>query len=349
MAELRDLYRSAEARAARLRLLVEASRDLSTAEADTLSDILQQSAMRAAHFAGSREGVISIDAQIAGIPLIAPGNNDERVGTLHLSELASLENLADEEDRQALSLLCQLIASCIQRVAKQKENDFLLETVQERERRLEHVIGSLFNAQEEERRRVSRDLHDSVAQTAGALFRRLEAVPTDEAISVVERDQLISMSQALIGELRAVIAGLRPTALDDLGLASALKVMSDQMREEGFDIAVDVRQDVGWPSGLSTAYYRIAQEALNNVRKHAGGPCQVDITLKADPAAGRWTMVIRDHGVGLEIHEASAKLAGEQVGIEMMKERMLAIGGSLTVSDMQGGGVQVRAEIEGIR
>ncbi|WP_147372367.1 sensor histidine kinase [Henriciella barbarensis] len=349
VAELRDLYRSAEARAARLRLLVEASRDLSTAEDNTLSDILQQSAMRAAHFAGSREGVVSIDAETAGIPLIAPGTTDQRVGTLHLSELGSLETLADEEDRQALFLLCQLMASSIQRVAKQQENDFLLQTVQERERRLEHVIGNLFSAQEEERRRVSRDLHDSVAQTAGALFRRLEAVPTDEAISVEERDQLISMSQGLIRELRAVIAGLRPTALDDLGLASALKVMSDQMRTEGFDIFVDVKQDVDWPSGLSTAYYRIAQEALANVRKHAGGPCQVDILLKAEPGAGRWTMAIRDHGVGLRKDEASAQLPGEQVGIEMMKERMLAIGGSLTVSDMHGGGVQVRAEIEGIR
>ncbi|HIK63883.1 MAG TPA: histidine kinase, partial [Henriciella marina] len=166
VAELRDLYRSAEARAARLRLLVEASRDLSAAEGDGLSTVLQQSAMRAAHFAGSREGVVSFEADPGGIPLIAPGSTDERVGTLRLSELGSLDALADEEDRQALSLLCQLMASSIQRVAKQKENDFLLETLQERERRLEHVIGNLFNAQEEERRRVSRDLHDGVAQTA---------------------------------------------------------------------------------------------------------------------------------------------------------------------------------------
>jgi two-component system, NarL family, sensor kinase len=346
---MRDLYRSAEARAARLRLLVEASRDLSAAEASTLSDTLQQSAIRAAHFAGSREGKVSDDLDAGGIALIAPGTTDERVGTLCLSELESLDALADEEDRQALALLCQLMASAIQRVAKQQENDVLLDAVQERERRLEHVIGNLFNAQEEERRRVSRDLHDGVAQTAGALFRRLEAVPTSEAISPDDRSQLISMSQGLIRELRAVIAGLRPTALDDLGLASALKVMSDRMRGEGFDISVETSSDHDWPTGLTTTYYRIAQEALMNVRKHAGGPCRVDITLKSDPVDGRWTMTVRDYGIGLKKGEAPSNLPGERVGIEMMKERMLAIGGTLDVAEMAGGGVRVRAEIEGIR
>ena len=349
VAELRDLYRSAEARAARLRLLVEASRDLSAADGATLSTVLQHSAMRAAHFAGSREGTVSFEATVGGIPLIAPGSTDERVGTLRLSELGSLDTLADEEDSQALSLLCQLMASSIQRVAKQRENDFLLDTLQERERRLEHVIGNLFNAQEEERRRVSRDLHDGVAQTAGALFRQLEAIPTDEAISNAERMRLIGMSQGLIRELRAVIAGLRPTALDDLGLASALKVMSDKMRADGFDVSVAAEPGVEWPAGLSTAYYRIAQEALVNVKKHAGGPCRVDVTLKAVPDAGRWSMAVRDYGVGLVADKDAAKLPGEQVGIEMMKERMLSIGGRLMVSEMPGGGVQVTAEIEGIR
>lgn len=348
-AELRDLYRSSEARAARLRLLVEASRDLSSAEASSLSKVLQQSAMRAAHFAGSREGAVSFSDDEGGIALIAPGTTDERVGTLRLSELNSLSTLADEEDKQALSLLCQLMASAIQRVARQQENAFLLETLQERERRLEHVIGNLFHAQEEERRRVSRDLHDGVAQTAGALFRRLESMPADEAIPAGERSDVISMAQRLIRELRAVIAGLRPTALDDLGLASALKAMSDGMRAEGFDIAVETNPDIDWPAGISTAFYRIAQEALANVTKHAGGPCRVDIALNADPSEGRWVMTVRDYGVGLAGDKVKGNLPGEQVGIEMMKERMLAIGGTLAVEQMPGGGVRVRAEVEGVR
>jgi len=114
---------------------------------------------------------------------------------------------------------------------------------------------------------------------------------------------------------------------------------------------VSVAADPGmeWPAGLSTAYYRIAQEALANVKKHAGGPCRVDVTLKAVPDAGRWSMAIRDYGVGLGADKNADKLPGEQVGIEMMKERMLSIGGRLMVREMPGGGVQVTAEIEGIR
>lgn len=349
VAELRDLYRSAEARAARLRLLIESSRDLSAADAKTLPAILSQSARRAAHFAGSRDGEIRYEEDAGGIGLFAPGAQKRRIATLQLSDARTLDAIGDSEDREALSMMSELMAATIQRVARERENETLLQALQEREQKLEQVIGNLFSAQEEERRRVSRDLHDGVAQTAGALFRRLEAVPEGAALASGERSDLVTIAQTLIRELRLVIAGLRPTALDDLGLLPALRSISDGLREDGYEVVISSSLKTEWPAGIATAFYRIAQEALTNVRKHAGGPCRIDVTLSGDPALGSWIMKIRDFGVGLGGSDTSVSRPGERVGVEMMRERMTAIGGSLDVTAAAGGGVEVTACIEGVR
>ncbi len=332
IAELRDLYRSAEARAARLRLLIEAGRDLSSATADELPATLRVNARRAALFAGFQDGEVSFDAGAEGVPLIAPGPDGRRVGTLMLVGEADPGGVRDREDREALDMLAQLIAAAVDRAARDGERDRLLAALREREQHLEHLVGRLFSAQEDERRYVSRELHDGVAQTATALFRRLDARPPAGGEAGSEDAQLAEIAKGLVRELRAVIAGLRPTALDDLGLVPAIKTLAEELQAEGYEVRCSVEGEEGWPHILTTPYFRIAQEALSNIRKHAGGRCKVDVSLRGDAANGRWRLEIRDYGEGLGGRDMTTSFDGRHVGIEMMRERMSAVGGVLKVS-----------------
>lgn len=331
IAELRDLYRSAEARAARLRLLIEAGRDLSSATQEELPAVLAINARRAALFAGYRNGEILFDAGAEGMPLTAPGPGARRVGALVFTGDADPRGIRDEEDREALDMLAQLIAAAVDRAARDGERDRLLAALKERERHLERLVGRIFSAQEDERRYVSRELHDGVAQTATALFRLLDArVVTDGAANAEDR-QAADIAKGLVRELRAVIAGLRPSALDDLGLVSAIETLTDELRADGYDVSFATQGDDAWPQVLTTAYFRIAQEAISNIRKHAGEPCKVKVSLDGDAREGRWRLEIRDYGDGMKAIDGKTSLKGQHVGIEMMRERMTALGGALEV------------------
>lgn len=343
--ELRALYRAAEARAARLRLLIEAGRDLSAADNATLEAVLSQAARRAALFAGHTEGVVALDPLAGGLDLIAPGPDPRKVGALQFIAHGHATAGRDEEDANALDMLCQLMAAAIDRVHRERERDRLLDMLRDRERRLEAVVGRLFAAQEEERRRVSRELHDGVAQSAGALFRQLEAQagasPSPEALQ-----RLAQTAQGLVRELRAAIADLRPTTLDDLGLPAAIGALAEGLGQAGFEVQASVAGPERWPPVLETAFFRVAQEAVSNIRKHAGGPCKVRITLSGDPQRAQWRLAIRDWGQGFTSRRPTEVAAGDHIGLEVMSERMAAIGGRLSVATPSAGGVEVTAVLE---
>lgn len=342
---LRELYRSSEARAARLRLLIEVGRDLASATRGNLKEILSLSARRAAYFSGNTSGHVTECTEEEGIPLITPGPDGRRVGTLVLKDTNTSPVNVSIEDKEALNLLAQLIAATIDRVAHDEERDQLLAALRERERRLEQVVDKLFSAQEDERRRVSAELHDSIAQTAGALFRRLEVRGMRSGGCSEDDKELAGIAQGLVREIRRMIAGLRPTSLDDLGLPSALSGLADSMRKEGFEVYLNAEDGENCSPILATALFRVAQEALTNVSKHSGGPCRINIDLISDPEKTVWQLKVQDFGKGFAQHANRTALPGEHLGIEMMRERMTAIGGTLDISETRAGGVIVTASV----
>jgi hypothetical protein len=344
--ELRALYRAAEARAARLRLLIEAGRDLSAADAESLEPMLAAAARRAALFSGHTDGRVQLGPDAPGLPLVAPGAESRQVGGLILSRDGQAQTSLDQEDAEALAMLRQLMAAAIDRVARDLERDHLLALLRERERRLEGVVARLFSVQEEERRRVSRELHDGVAQTAGALFRQLEAHRAGANPETMAR--LAGTAQGLVRELRSAIADLRPTALDDLGLAAAVGSLADSLTQAGFAVSLQVKGPERWPPLLETAFFRVAQEALANVRQHAGGACRVDVRVRGEPDIGRWTVSVRDWGRGFAgaAPDPDAGGGGDHIGLEVMRERMAVIGGRLEVVSHSSGGVEVTAVLE---
>lgn len=328
VAELRELYRAAEARAARLRLLSTNGRQLAMAEAATLEPILQGCADRLGYFLGRRGGAVRA-GESGGLPIPAPGSDGRTLARLEIEGLISLDDVADAEDREAVHLQIEMIGATIDRIVRSRE-------LQEREARLEYVVGRLFSAQEEERRRVSHELHDGVAQTATALARLLEG-----AESTADRTKLAGIARDLVGELRAVIRGLRPTVLDDLGLEAGLRALADALEADGFAVQVAIASEVGrWPSHIETALYRVAQEALSNVRKHAGGPCPVALELSARLSDDRPFLRIADQGQGRGAGEDPAET---RFGIDVMRERMASIGGALDWRASPQGGITVLA------
>ena len=199
---------------------------------------------------------------------------------------------------------------------------------------------------EEDRRRLAFDLHDDIAQTATAVYRQIEQLAhhykprRPSAQSALQRAH--DLTQRLMRDTRRLLAGLRPAALDDLGLTAALRQHATDLRADG--LRVDLYEHVGPerpPTSIETALFRIAQEALNNVRKHAGtGHAVVRLTQEATGLR----LSVEDHGPGLPVVPAPS-LFGEQMGLRAMHERAEILGGTLTILSAPGVGTHVIAEV----
>ncbi|WP_291167466.1 histidine kinase [Erythrobacter sp.] len=352
---MRELYRAAEARAARMRLLSDVGKRLSEATQDTIGEILEQCAERLAFFVGSRSAIVTLGAQGDGIPICAPGVEGP-VGRITVEGLASETDIPDEEDRETLRIYLEWMGATIDRANRETERGRLLDALRDREKRLEDIVGRIFTAQEDERRRVSQELHDGVAQTATALARMIEGPGGADSpdMPAAERKRLAEIARELVTELRGVISGLRPTLLDDLGVEAAIGSLAQGLEKDGFTVSFDSScVDAHMEPNVENALFRVAQEAISNIRKHCGGPCSVFIDLRLDGANAdngmKRFLRIRDTGVGLVNPVLSGEDSGNHIGIDVMKERMTAIGGRLDWSSGPKGGVTVTAFVpEGV-
>jgi PAS domain S-box-containing protein len=218
----------------------------------------------------------------------------------------------------------------------------------ESELRLKELVGRLVAVQEEERRRVAYEIHDGLTQVAIATHQHLQVFaerhPPGSRVEEGELDRTLSLAQRVVREARHVIEGLRPTALDDFGLAAALRLEAEELRSEGWDVSYE--EDLGdgrLAPEIETALYRIAQEAISNARKHAG-TTGVRLKLERRPGGGR--LEVRDEGRGFDPAAVSRNSGrGEKVGLAGMRERIALLGGELTIASKPGRGTCVAAEV----
>ncbi len=347
---MRSLFRDSEARAARLRLLIQASRDLSAAEGDELEAALATAARRAAWFAGYGEGAVrgpeaDPHAGAIAIPfdvLAARGAPGMRL------ELWSPRNpggQTDEDDAGALRLLAEMIEARLTVRFQHASRLDLLDRLQRRETELEQVLSRIVGAQEAERRAISADLHDGVAQKIAALHRRLELVqmdlpPEEERPLRAEVEQLITIARTAVGDVRALIAGLRPTSLDDLGVMAALG--EEARRLEGLGHPVTLRGPASrrLPDWLETLIFRVGQEALNNAAKHAPGAA-VTLDLIIDDSTGAAVLIVENQGGG---PAGESEPGGLRFGLDIMRERLACVAGRLEVGPIPGG-FRIRATV----
>lgn len=223
------------------------------------------------------------------------------------------------------------------------------EKLAERERQLQVLVARMIDAQEEERRRVAYEVHDGFTQMAAAAYRRLalfaEHRLPEDAQDRQELEDSVALVQRTVVEARRIIANLRPTALDDFGLANAVRLQVEELRAEGFEASyVETLGEARLPATLETTLFRVAQEALANARKHAQTDrvC-VSLGRRAEKVV---RLEVRDWGQGFDTTELRQRGGpGERVGLSSMRERITLLGGALEIRSEPGAGTSVVAEV----
>jgi signal transduction histidine kinase len=201
---------------------------------------------------------------------------------------------------------------------------------------LQHSRENIVTAREEERRRIRRELHDGLGSALAGIALTLEAARNSVG---AEADELIvgarDQTHAAVADVRRIVRGLRPPALDDLGLAEALRAYADKLAP--LRVELDLGPDrTALPAAVETAVYRIACEALTNVVRHARARwCGVALRERA----GQLVLRIEDDGTGLTVG------AEPGVGLRSMRERTAELGGRLTLGRAERGGTLVEVSL----
>ena len=215
-----------------------------------------------------------------------------------------------------------------------------------RTREQQAYAAHLVSVQEDERRRLAQDLHDDPLQTLTYLVRMLEqltedpTLPTDLAV-LVRRDG--ELASEVVDTLRTVIHGLRPPVLDDFGAVAALRQLVDEVRaRHGISIRMRVTgEQVRLSAQCELTVYRVAQEALSNVVRHAKATStRVDLHFDDDVV-----LTVIDDGCGIAVSSTSSATSGSRLGLIGMRERVNLVGGSLDVHARMPNGTVVRATI----
>ena len=230
-----------------------------------------------------------------------------------------------------------------------------LRTAREREQAAERFAERAVQAQEAERSRLSREIHDGIAQRLASLGFHLSAaeraVPEHHPEGLAQIMMARRLCELAAAETRAAIGGLRPPVLDDLGLSAALATLA---REAGdgpgpagpLDVTVTVEGELeeALPDHVQTALYRIAQEAVGNSLRHASATC-VDLLL--EHFHDRVRLKVADDGTGFPVQEARGVRGHrpDSYGLRGMRERAELLGGRVSVTSRPGAGTAVEAVI----
>jgi signal transduction histidine kinase len=269
------------------------------------------------------------DAALRRTPVIVISSTDEMESIVRCIEMGATDYLTKPFD--PVLLHARIRAS-------------LASLHEERMAVLREQFAQVTAAQEEERQRFARELHDGLVPTLASLNIRLHTagkhLDREEHPLAGEIRELAEQVQASSRDIRRLIHNLRPVALDELGLVPALRQhLAQCQREHGlaFELAADVPERLCPPA--ETALFRIVQEAVNNVLRHAQAQ-HVRVALQR--TGGDVTLEISDDGQGFD---AQLPRPGRQIGLWSMRERVEQLGGKLEVSSVPGQGTIVSAVV----
>ena len=251
-------------------------------------------------------------------------------------DLRSLGEVIVDADRRSTRMLWSVLD-----ITDQKRTESALRASAEQ---LTALSRRLVEVQEAERRQLSRELHDRVGQNLTALSINLDILRTslnrDE--SAEHRARLAdsaTLLESTVDSIEDVMAELRPPMLDDYGLLPALHwYAKDFSKRTGIDVDVTGKDGERPPAQLEITLFRIAQEALNNVAKHARA---ANVTVELDHSNSHCVLIVKDNGIGIDQRNR------ERIGLGMvtMRERAQAVGGDFRVHSIAGRGTQIIVEV----
>ena len=306
------------------------------------------------HPAGKRAALIKqagifFTEAITPIEKIHRGTHEAAV---HLNQIVEMLSQRTVELAASNLELLQEIAQrkAVETALKKSERHYseLLERSESLQEQLRQLSRQILSAQEEERKQISRELHDVIAQTLTGINVRLAALKKEAALNTKHLDRNIARTQRLVEKSVDIVhqfaRELRPAVLDDLGLIPALhsfvKIFSKRTR-----IHVHLKAFAGIEEleiTKRTVLYRVAQEALNNVSRHAQAS-RVELNIQKFHSAAH--MEIKDDGKSFQVERTLNAKGNKRLGLLGMRERVEMVGGTFCVESAPGHGTSVRVEI----
>lgn len=244
-----------------------------------------------------------------------------------------------ERDVELLVVIGRLIAGAMHQARLHRQ-------LVARERAHENFVEQVIEAQELERRRLAGDIHDGISQRLVTLSYRLDAATrsADPTVVAEQLEKARELVELTLEEARAAISGLRPPVLDDLGLAGGLASLARSIPQVGIEVKLAERR---LPDHIELALYRIAQECLQNVVKHAKATsARLTFAVETGDSGDIARLEIIDDGVGFDTFEHP--LGGDDMGgygLLSMAERAEIVGGRLNIRSRPGAGTAVTATI----
>jgi signal transduction histidine kinase len=262
-----------------------------------------------------------------GVPLKADG---QTIGVLIIGFIKPFEWLPTERE---------LMRAIGDRTALAIERARMTDALREREQRIADLSGHLLHVQEEERKRISRELHDETGQALMVIrlyLGMLEAGVTGRNVKARIRETVAVVDRTIEG-IRRIIGKLSPLVLQELGLVAAIrKEAKDLAKTTGVKTRVMIAEDVGrLTPGTEQAIYRVVQEALHNVGKHAHAR---NVAVQVSREAQTVHVSVEDDGIGIQPKSNSR---GHSFGLAGIKERIAAMGGATRVISAKGKGTRI--------
>ncbi|MFC1984068.1 histidine kinase [Chloroflexota bacterium] len=279
-----------------------------------------------------------VNLETLGMELLCPiRSKGNLIGILAVGKKQSDSLYSDEE--------VDLLMTIANEAAIAIENARMLDSLKNEQLRASQLLTQAVQAQEEERQRISADLHDGVAQWLAAASYRAQTINVllsrnnhDET-----RDELTTMENTIdksLKELRRVVVGLRPPALDELGLSHSLRQSLEDLKTDVVECHFsEVGTPVRLPSNIEIVVYRVVQEALTNIRKHANA---TKVNLRLQFQTDKLLVEIRDNGIGFDLSQTlDSAISVGHMGLLGMRQRAEILGGDIKIKADEGAGTAI--------
>jgi signal transduction histidine kinase len=268
-----------------------------------------------------------------GVPLMVRG------------KVTGVLELAFSQEYHCLPREMKLFEAIAERCALAIDKAQLTEELHEREEQIRALGEHMMRVEEEERRRISRELHDEVGQSLLVVRLYLEMVqnslPPEQKALIDKLDEARRVAEGTIGEMRRLIAALSPNVLEELGLGASIRqTVKNFGRTFSGRVRVRMSNIEDLPKGTEIMMYRLVQECISNTVKHSNAR---NVNLQLARRNGRVSLKMQDDGQGFDLTEAGRKR--ESFGLSGMRERVTLLGGQIDIQSSPGKGTKVQIEI----